>query len=354
MLEGIINLLLFVVILGTTVFIHELGHFIFAKKAGIYCYEFSLGMGPRLFGFKRKNDETDYSIRLFPIGGYVKMAGEEIDEDEDIEPGRRLQNKTFSQRLITVVAGALFNFLLGIVLLFLIGVFYGSPETKPYIGSIDENYNAYKEGIRTGDLILKIDDKKVFSWDEVLLRFEIKEEGTPMTIEFMNVNNEVKSIVINPVKEIVDGEDKYIYLGNFTALEKTNYGFINAFKYSIEKFLDIYLTMYKIIYNLIVGKLGLDNLTGPIGIYKIVGEQAKMGFQNIIYLIAFLSINVGFINLLPFPAFDGGRALFMFIEKIRRKPVDARVENIIHTVGFVFLMALMLLVAVKDIGRIIG
>src|SRR5574344_2029938 len=122
------TLIYFVLILGITVFIHELGHFLMAKKNGVYCYEFSLGMGPKIYSFKRKNDETIYSIRLFPIGGYVQMASEEIEADENIPVKKRLQSKTIWQRFKIVVAGALNNFILGILLLFLIGIFYGSPE----------------------------------------------------------------------------------------------------------------------------------------------------------------------------------------------------------------------------------
>ena len=131
------TLIYFLLILGLTVFIHELGHFIFAKKSGVYCYEFSLGMGPKLFSFRRKNDETVYSLRLLPIGGYVQMAGEEIEEDKNLPKEKQMQSKTVWQRFTIVVAGAFNNFILGIVLLFLIGLFYGSPETKPYIENVD-------------------------------------------------------------------------------------------------------------------------------------------------------------------------------------------------------------------------
>lgn len=344
------TLIYFVLILGTTVFIHELGHFLFAKKAKIYCYEFSLGMGPKLYSFRRKNDETEYSIRLFPIGGYVKMAGEEVEEDKEIRADGRIQSKTFMQRFLTIVAGVTFNFLLGIVLLFFIGLIYGCPETKPYLGVVDKNYNAYKEGLRENDLILKVDNEKVYTWDDVLILLEMKDDTETLKLEYKNSNNEIKTIEIEPTKVDIDGSTNYVY--GISSTTKVNHGFINSIKYASVKFASIYKSMITVITSLFTGKLGMDNLAGPVGIYGIVGEQAKVGFQNILYLISFLSINVGFVNLLPFPAFDGGRLVFLIIEKIRKKPVDSKIENIIHAVGFILLMILMLIITIQDIGRL--
>jgi regulator of sigma E protease len=346
------SIIYFVLILGVTIFIHELGHFIFAKKAGIYCYEFSLGMGPKIYGFNRKNDETDYSLRLFPIGGYVRMAGEEIEEDKNIDKEKRIQNKTFIQRLFTMIAGALFNFILGIFILFLIGLIYGSPETKPYIGVVDKEYNAYKEGLREGDLILSVDGKNVKSWDDILLIMEIKEAGEAITFKVESTDKTLKEVSVTPTKEVINGKEQYVF--GISTTTKKNYGLIEAVKFAFVKFASVYKSMVKMIKSLIVGELGINSLAGPIGIYSVVGKQAALGFENLIYLLAYLSINVGFINLIPFPAFDGGRVLFLIIEKIRKKPVDVKVENIVHTVGFALLMVLMVIISIKDIKNIIG
>src|SRR5574344_621104 len=129
----------FVLILGVTIFIHEFVHFLLAKKAGIYCYEFSLGMGPRLFKFNRKNDETEYSLRLFPIGGYVSMAGESVEEDEKIDKNKRIQSKTWLQKFSTIIAGIVFNFILSIIIFFTIGLIYGAQTNVPYVGEILED-----------------------------------------------------------------------------------------------------------------------------------------------------------------------------------------------------------------------
>ena len=345
------TLIYFILILGLTVFIHELGHFIFAKKNGVYCYEFSLGMGPKLFSFRRKNDETEYTLRLLPIGGYVQMAGEEIEEDKDLPKEKQMQSKTVWQRFTIVVAGAINNFILGLVLLFLMGLFYGSPETKPYIDNVKPEYNAYKVNIREGDVIKKMNGKKIRSIDDVMLEFQLIEQGSSVKFVLKDKNGKEKNVSVKPTKiKNEDGTESYVYGLGFST--KTNKGFVSSIKYSFSKFGSIYRSMIKVITNLFTGNLGLNSLSGPVGIYNVVGEQSKQGFQNVIYLAAYISINVGFVNLIPFPAFDGGRALFLIIEKIRKKPIEQKTENIIHTVGFMLLMLLIIVITINDIIRL--
>ena len=345
------TLIYFILILGLTVFIHELGHFIFAKKNGVYCYEFSLGMGPKLYSFRRKNDETEYSLRLLPIGGYVQMAGEEIEEDKDLPKDRQMQSKTVWQRFTIVVAGAINNFILGLILLFLMGLFYGTPETKPYIDNVDTKYNAYKVNIREGDVIKKMNGKRVSTIDDVMLEFQLIEQGSSVKFTIEDKNGKEKNVSVKPTKvKNDDGTESYIYGLGFST--KTNKGFISSIKYSFSKFGSIYRSMLKVIGNLFTGNLGINSLSGPVGIYNVVGEQSKQGFQNVIYLAAYISINVGFVNLIPFPAFDGGRALFLIIEKIRKKPIEQKTENIIHTIGFMLLMLLIIVITINDIIRI--
>lgn len=345
------TLIYFILILGLTVFIHELGHFIFAKKNGVYCHEFSLGMGPKLFSFRRKNDETEYCLRLLPIGGFVQMSGEEIDEDDDVPKDRQLQSKSVGQRFIIVVAGALNNFILGIFLLFLMGLFYGSPETKPYIANVDKQYNAYKVNVREGDLVKEINNKKVRTIDDVMLEFQLVKQGSSIKFVLEDKSGNIKNVTIKPTKVVDENENvSYIYgIGLDTDINK---GFINSVKYSFSKFGSIYRSMFKVIGNLFTGNLGLNSLSGPVGIYNVVGEQSKQGFENVIYLAAYISINVGFVNLIPFPAFDGGRALFLIIEKIRKKPIDQKTENIIHSIGFILLMLLIVIITINDIIRL--
>lgn len=343
------TIIYFIFILGTVVFIHELGHFLFAKKAGIYIYEFSIGMGPRIFKWKRKNDETEYSVRLFPIGGFVQMAGEEVEVDENIPKDRRLQSKTWFQRFMTTIAGIMFNFVLAIILLFVVGLVSGSPSNKPYVSVVDEAGNAYKAGMEVGSVITKIDGKRVNNYDRLILEYQVR-LGENITFEVKNKNGEIKEITIEPEKVEVDGVSTYKYGFNLT--DEVENGIINAIKYAFTKTFALVEQMFFTIIYLITGKLSVANLSGPIGIFSIVGEAAKTGFINIIYLLAFISINVGFINFLPIPAFDGGRILFLVIEKVKGSTINPKIENMIHSVGFVLLMLLMIVITYNDIIRI--
>lgn len=339
----------FILILGVTIFVHELGHFIFAKKAGIYCHEFSLGMGPKIWSFRRKNDETLYAIRLFPIGGFVQMAGEEIEEDSSVPKNRQLTNKTWTQRFLTIIAGILFNFILAIVIFFFIALFNGAPSTKPVVDVTDKTLPAYSAGLKTGDVITKINDKRITSTDRLMLELQVN-SGKKVTLEVKR-NDKVEDITISPKK--VTNEDKtesYVY--GFTLTTTFEKGFFASLQYAFLKTGYLVEQMFLVITYLITGAISLDNLAGPIGIYNIVGETARTGLVNIIFLLAYISINVGFINLLPIPAFDGGRILFLIIEKIKGSPVNQKVENVIHSVGFLLLMLLMVFITYNDIVRI--
>ncbi|MFA5603605.1 MAG: RIP metalloprotease RseP [Bacilli bacterium] len=343
------TIIYFILVLGITVFIHELGHFIFAKKSGIYIYEFSIGMGPRLFKFERPNDETVYSIRLFPIGGYVSMSGEEVEVDENVPVEQRFQSKTWIQRFLTIIAGVTFNFLLAIVLLFIVGLAAGVPNNEPIIKSLDSEYPAYNTELQPGDKIIKVNNDKIRSVDRLLLELQLN-SGKNITLEVIDKNDNKKTVELSP-KKVTEGEQE-VYRYGFSLNNEVTEGLIPSIKYSFVKTGNLLEQMMVIIKSLVTGELKLDALAGPIGIYNIVGETARAGLINLIYLIAFLSINVGFINILPFPAFDGGRLLFLVIEKIKGRPINAKVENIIHNIGFALLLILMLIITYNDIIRI--
>lgn len=343
------TLIYFILILGITVTIHEFGHYIFAKMAGIYVYEFSIGMGPRLFKFNRKNDETEYSIRLFPIGGYVQMAGEEIEADEKIPVEKRMQSKTWLQRFLTVIAGVMMNFILCFVLLFIIGLATGSSDNKYKIVELDPEGQAIKAGFKVNDEFYKINNVKVNTADLFALELKIN-EGKTINVTVLRDGKE-EQIKITPKKVKENGEVTYKY--GFSLSTGQYKGFFAPLKYTFAKMGSLIVQMARTILYLVTGKLSLGNLSGPVGIYTIVGQSAKAGFINLVYLLALISLNVGFINLLPIPAFDGGRAFFLLIELIRRKPVNQKIENIIHTIGLVLLMILMFAITINDILRII-
>ena len=341
------TLIYMILILGIIVFIHEFGHFLFAKRAGIYVYEFSLGMGPRLLKFNRKNDETEYSLRLLPIGGYVQMAGEEVEVDTNIPENMRMQSKSWMQKFLTIIAGIMFNFILSIVVFFIVGLVNGASQNKPYINYIEDGVNS--NVVSVGDRIIAVNGKKVIFTDLLVLDVQLN-SGKPLNLTVLNESGK-RDVVLNPIEVNENGEVSYKYgigLG-----DEVKSGVLPSIGYAFSKFASLFFQMILVVFNLIVGKLGLSSMSGPIGIFNVVGESARAGLINIVYLIGFISLNVGFMNLLPIPALDGGRILFLIIEKIKGSSVDVKVENTIHTIGFALLMILMVVITFNDILKLL-
>lgn len=344
------TLIYFILMLGIIVFIHELGHFIWAKKFGVYCYEFSLGFGPKLFSFRRKNDETLYCLRLIPIGGYVAMAGEEVDDDKSVSKDKKLYNKPWYKKLIIILAGIINNFILGFLILFLIALIYGSYTTEPIIGVVTKDSSSQKAGIKEGDKIISINGEKTRTWDDVTLKLVLSNNDKAQEF-LLETSDGEKKVSVKPEK--ITDEDGNVSYSYGIGLDDTRYhGLGNAFKYATSKFGSIFNSMIVTIKALFTGKVGLDSLSGPVGIYSIVGSQSKAGLSGLLYLLAYLSINVGFINLIPFPAFDGYRAVIILIERITRKKVNDKVDAIVNQVGLFLLFALMIYITIKDVLRL--
>lgn len=346
----ILNLILFVFILGVIVCVHEFGHFILAKMNGVYVYEFSIGMGPRLWGFKK--GETDYNIRLIPIGGFCALAGEDLDDDDakNIPKNNRLQAKKAWQRFLIMLFGPMNNFILAVLLLFVIALCYGGTSMKPIITSVELGSAAYKAGLDDGDRVIKINNHKVSSVDDISLYLAIANPKGKNTFYVEKTNGKYETIKVKP--EHIKTKDGESYKYGIGMQQERTHGFLNAIKYSYQKTCSIFKQMFVTVGSLFTGGVKVSQLSGPVGIYSIVGEQSKGGLANILYLIAFLSINVGFINLLPIPAFDGGHILFIIIEKIKGSPVNPELENKIHAVFLMLLLLLMIVVTFNDILRL--
>ncbi len=344
------TLILFILILGAVIFVHELGHFLFAKLCGIYVYEFAIGMGPKIWSKKSKKKETVYSLRLIPIGGFCSLAGEGSDEDQKIPKDRLLQSKTVWQRFLTMFFGPGFNFIFAMILLLFIGFVFGAPNWEPIIDNTVKGTPAYEAGMTSSDRILKIDDHKIMSIDDVTLYLTLDSKEKPTEFVVEKKNKEKVTYQVTPDKIEKDGQVQYQY--GIALKSARSRGFLTTIKFTFVKMVSLFKQMFLTIGNLFTGGIKISQLSGPVGIYSIVGEQSKTGVANIIYLVAFLSINVGFINLLPLPAFDGGRILFLIIEKIKGSPVRPETENMIHTVGFFLLLALMIYITFNDILRL--
>lgn len=343
------TLIYFILILGITVSVHEFGHFIFAKMFKVHVYEFSIGMGKKLFSFNRANDETTYSIRLLPIGGYVKLAGEEIEDDENIADDRKLSNKSLLQKFLIFVAGATFNFIFAFLLLIIIGLFYGSTSNEPILGNLEESYPTYQAGLRDGDRIIEINDKTIKTFEDVKLVFSLN-AGQTFNIKVIDTNNNEKEVVVSP--DIIVEDDIEYYLYGISKEYILEYGFISSIKYGVTESYAIFRSMFQILGGLFTGDVGLENMSGPIGIYTVVGETSKAGFENMLYLLVLIGINIGIVNLLPIPAFDGGRIVFLVMEKIKGSPINPKTENIIHAIFFILLMMLMIYITFNDILRL--
>ena len=342
------NIVVLLLILTVLVAVHEFGHFIVAKLCGVHVYEYSIGMGPRLFYFKRKNDPTEYSVRLLPIGGYCKMAGEEGEDDSSLPKDKFMCNQSKIKRILILVAGVTLNFVLAFVILFFISLICGSAEQNTYIGTVQQDSPAQIAGIVPGDKIVSLNGYKVSNWDKLSI---VPAEYVAVEEDYVKVTKE------NTVEKIIKDnklpkETEPVKLVGISSQGEIKHGFVNAIKYAFNKLVGIVDIMLLTVISLITGKLGLNSLSGPVGMYTIVGQAATYGLANIIYLAAYLSINLGVINILPFPAFDGGRVVFVIIEAITRKKVNPNVEGAFHMIGFILLMILMLFITFQDILRL--
>lgn len=347
----LLSIIAFILILGVIVLVHEFGHFIWAKKFGVHIYEFSIGMGPAIFTHEGK-DKIKYRLRAFPIGGFVQMAGEVYEDDEKIDKKKFMCNKPWHQRLLIIVAGVINNFILALFLLFLYALIWGAPTDSTKITKVEKDYPIANAGIKAGDKIIAVNGKKVNSWDKAQIYLILKSKDNTYKIKIEHKDKTIETYSIKP-KKIYDKDlksDRYVF--GFVIEQKVNRGFGASVKYAFTKFASVISTMWLTVKNLFTGNLSLKNLSGPVGVYQVVNTGLAAGISYLIYITAFLSINVGFINILPLPAFDGGRAFFMLIEKIRRKPINSKIENTVHTIGFILLLVLMLFITWQDIIRL--
>ncbi|WP_050181416.1 RIP metalloprotease RseP [Domibacillus robiginosus] len=409
----------FIVIFGSLVFFHELGHFIFAKRAGILCREFAIGFGPKIFAHKK--GETVYTIRLLPLGGYVRMAGEDPEtaelkagqrigvifnekgeavnlivngrdrfkdartieiETADLEHGltisgyeegeeelqtypihrealitedqlstqiapydRQFNSKTLPQRAMAIFAGPLFNFILAFIVFVVLAMIQGIPTDEPKLGEVIDNGAAVEAGLKENDQVLSINGENMTSWKEIVtviqenpgkeLTFVIEREGEQLTVP------------VTPDTETAEGET----FGRIGVYSPFEHSVLGSFTYGAKEVYTWTKLIINVLGTIVTGQFSLDMLSGPVGIYVSTDTVAQSGIFNLAKWAGVLSINLGIMNLLPLPALDGGRLLFFLYEAVRGKPVDRRMEGMVHFVGFALLMLLMIMVTWNDIQR---
>jgi regulator of sigma E protease len=338
--------------LGLLIVIHEWGHFLVAKLSGVGVVTFSVGFGPKLW--VRKKGETEYALSAFPLGGYVKMVGEDPEEEvqqHDIE--RSFSHKGLLKRIAIVAAGPGFNLLLAVVLLMIVYFFYGVPVLSTRISGVESGSPAELAGIRKGDRIVAVNGQAVDEWDG--LSGKIKEsQGAPLNIQIQRDSQQL-SLTVQPVKKAgrsIFGEKLEIWvigIGSQVSIEKGNPGqaVVRAFQQTYEYSKLTLLALYK----MINGDVSPRNLGGPIMIAQMAGQQAQEGLGSFLAFLAVLSINLGVLNLLPVPVLDGGHLLFFLVEAIIGRPVAVKHRERAQQVGIFLLMLLMVYAFYNDIAR---
>lgn len=332
---------------GLLIFFHELGHFTFAKLFKVQVNEFAMGMGPTLFKFKK--GETKYALRLFPIGGFVSMEG----EDEESENERAFCKKPAWQRFIIVAAGGVVNLIMGAII---VAVMLSQSNLigLPQIHSFEEN-SVSSQYLQAGDEIKKINGKRVYSeYDLSFLMARDKDGIIDFTVEREGEKVELNGVPFQTIKK-QDGTITIIYDFIIRGVEP---GFLSVTKNAVLESVSIGRIVWISLLDLVTGQYGLSDLSGPIGTVSYIADAAQIATQQTDYtylftLMAMIAINIGLFNLLPLPALDGGRLFFLAIEFVFRKPVPAKYEGWVHAVGMVLLLLLMAVISLSDILRLI-
>lgn len=318
------------------IIIHELGHFIMAKVNGVKVLEFSLGMGPKLFSIKGK--ETEYLIKALPIGGYVKMYGEE--DDVEVVDDRAFSNKSSFQKLTIVAAGPIMNFILAIILFAVVGGMQG--HTTNIIDKVAENSPAMEVGLEAGDIIEGVNGKIVTTWEDFLNEILI-EEGKPVQ---MKVKRDGAVMNFNLTPEYDPEQDRYL-IGVYTRTVKPT--FFQAIGHGFNQTGSVIRQTFGFFGQLFKGNISSDDVGGPISIIKLSGRAAQQGLLTLLFLMAFLSVQLAVFNIIPFPALDGGWIFLLLFQIITGKEVNKEKVATINYYGFLILMGLMAFVLIKDI-----
>lgn len=340
MLDIILQIVYTVLVLGFLIFVHELGHFICAKLAKVKVNEFALGMGPAIL--KKQRGETLYALRLFPIGGYVSMEG----EDENSEDANSFGSKPVWKRLIIVLAGAFMNFLVGFIITLILVL---SAEALPSltIAQFDENALSDDCGLKVGDTIIAVGDKKVNVYTDIATDFSLEFNTDKIDITVLrNGETVVLEDVRFPTVEAAEGLNSMVVDFVVYRQDKTVGNILKQTCYRTASFISM---MYESLADLVTGKMSIKYVSGPVGTSGIISEAVNTGWESLLWLVALISLNLAVFNLLPLPALDGGRAVFLLIELIFRKRVPQKYEAVVHFVGIIVLFAFMIFITFKDI-----
>jgi regulator of sigma E protease len=344
-----------IIALSILIIVHEFGHFIIARLVNVKVITFSLGFGKKLLS--RKRGETEYVISAMPLGGYVKLLGESPDEEiPEEEKERSFTNKTPFQRFLIVFAGPFFNLVFALLIIYFSLIFNGYGTLPAIINKVMEGYPAQTAGVKAGDRILEINGIKISDWHDLTREIAFN-KGTMKFL--LQRDDSTYETAITPIEVEEKGE-----LGNITKRKKIGVegpreiiwkkeNPISAIPKSIEDTYTMTQTMLRGIYHMIIGDISTKEIGGPIAILQLTGKQAKNGIWSLFIFVAFISINLGILNLLPIPVLDGGHILFNFIEIITRRKVSEKTIDIAQKIGLTLLIMLMAFAFYNDIRRLI-
>ncbi len=346
----LITVLLAVIVFGALIFIHELGHFIAAKSVGVRVNEFALGMGPVIF--KVKKGETQYALRLLPIGGFVSMEGEdptaeEVDAINASGDSRAFFKKKVWQRILIVTAGAAMNIILGFIIMTGI-VASDEALTSRVVASFNEGAVS-SSVLHENDEILAINSTKINIGNDIIFVMLRDDDGfVDMTVMRNGEKTELQGVPFE-VQTLEDGTKAMNIDFKVYGKEKSFFGVIRESFYMTTSVVRAVWTSF---IDLVTGKYGMSQLSGPLGTATAIGQASAMGVRSLLMIVVMITVNLGVFNLLPLPALDGGRLLFLLIEAVRRKPIKPQYEGFVHTVGFLLLMTLMVFVTFNDILKL--
>lgn len=346
------NTIIFLFIISILIFIHEFGHFFMAKRLGIKVEKFSLGFGPKIFGFKLQ--DVNFKVCLIPFGGYVKLAGDSRQEYKG--NSWEYLSKSPGQRARVVFFGPLFNYLLAIVFLWIVYC-VGFPQLSNTVGELIDNMPAKEAGIQANDKIIEINGKKIKYWSDVVdnvkysvtkgqIKLNVLRDGRQMSFSIIPLEKQEK--------DLFGKKQKISLIGVVPSREivKEKYNIFVALFVSLFNIMKLTWFTFKAIISLIIGHLSLrEAVTGPIGIFNITSEAAKYGLNALIHVTSMFSLALAIFNVLPIPVLDGGHLLFLGIEKLRKKPLNEKVEAKITDVGFGFILILAAFILFNDLIR---
>ena len=380
----ILRVVLALLALNLLVMIHELGHFLAAKLVGVRVNEFAIGMGPKLFSWGK--GETKYSIRILPIGGFCAMEGEDegaptpsalggnADRDESapvLDDTRSFAKKKIWQRVLIVVAGAGMNLLLGFVLLLVYNGLMQEPHPSynkvlfatTTVSVLSEDSTAYQSGLRPGDTIIEVNGRRILMYTDLTMEMQNDADGVLQMVVRRKVGESEQKVTLDAVKFPVVKDEKtgQQYLQPDFYVDGAERTFWNTITYSAKQEISVATIVWRTLVDLIQGDYGVNDLSGPVGTVDVIadvvgdavgGANPLIAWQNLVFIMILITVNLGVFNLLPLPALDGGRLMFLVWEAITRKPVPQKYEALVHFIGIILLLLLMVFVTYSDVTKL--